>query len=201
VIESQLTTACESRELFSQIIGVPRNLSESHILKASCLDTPLGSMIAIADDHALYLLEFINCRKLQSEIDRLKQKTKSSIVSGLTLPIQSIENELKQYFDGTLKVFQTPLFFMGSSFQKTTWEALKNIPYGETRSYADIAKAIGRPTAFRAVAQANASNQLAIIIPCHRVVNSNGGIGGYAGGINRKEWLLNHENNNKSFTR
>ena len=82
---------------------------------------------------------------------------------------------------------------MGSDFQKSVWAALRKIPPGETRSYLDTAKAVGKPTAFRAVANANGANQLAIIIPCHRVINNNGELGGYGGGISRKQWLIDHE--------
>jgi len=154
-------------------------------------------MVAIADDHALYLLEFVDRRGLEREVERLRQKTKSAIIPGQTPPIYSIESELSQYFDGKLKKFKTPLFFLGSPFQRQVWEELKKIPYGETRSYADTAKAIGKPTAFRAVANANGANQLAIVIPCHRVINTDGGLGGYGGGITRKEWLVNHEKQGK----
>lgn len=198
VIDAQLATGYESssgfRDAFSRIMGAAPTLSgHNNILKASWLDTRLGPMIAIADDHALYLLEFVDRRGLEREVERLRQKTKSAIIPGSTPPINSIESELSQYFNGNLIEFKTPLFFIGSPFQKSVWEALKNIPYGETRSYADIAKAVGRPTAFRAVAQANGANQLALVIPCHRVINTNGDLGGYGGGITRKEWLLNHE--------
>jgi AraC family transcriptional regulator, regulatory protein of adaptative response / methylated-DNA-[protein]-cysteine methyltransferase len=202
VIDAQLATGYESssgfRDAFSRIMGAaPTSSGHNNILKASWLDTRLGPMIAIADDNALYLLEFVDRRGLEREVERLRQKTKSAIIPGFVPPINSIESELSQYFDGNLIEFKTPLFFMGSPFQKCVWEALKNIPYGETRSYADIAKAVGRPTAFRAVAQANGANQLALVIPCHRVINTNGDLGGYGGGITRKEWLLNHEKQGK----
>lgn len=82
---------------------------------------------------------------------------------------------------------------IGSSFQMRVWEELEKIPFGQTRSYQEIATAIGRPTACRAVARANSTNQLAIIIPCHRVINSSGALGGYAGGLSRKQWMLKHE--------
>jgi AraC family transcriptional regulator of adaptative response/methylated-DNA-[protein]-cysteine methyltransferase len=201
VIDAQLATGYESssgfRDAFSRIMGtVPTLSGHKNILKASWLDTRLGPMIAIADDHALYLLEFVDRRGLEREVERLRRKTKSAIIPGSTFPINSIENELKHYFDGNLIKFKTPLFFIGSLFQKSVWEALRNIPYGETRSYADIAKAVGSPTAFRAVAQANGANQLALVIPCHRVINTNGDLGGYGGGITRKDWLLNHEKRN-----
>jgi len=181
------------RDMFLRMVEAPMVLGHHNILKASWLDTPLGPMTAIADDDALYLLEFLDCRGLEREIERLKQKTKAVIIKGATPPIHSIENELSQYFKGNLVKFKTPLFLFGSLFQKQVWETLQKIPYGETRSYADIAKSIGKPTAFRAVAQANGANQLAIVIPCHRVINTNGALGGYAGGITRKEWMISHE--------
>jgi AraC family transcriptional regulator of adaptative response/methylated-DNA-[protein]-cysteine methyltransferase len=168
-------------------------LEQHKFLKTSWLDTPLGSMIAIADDRFLYLLEFADCRGLEKEVKYLRQKTKSVILPGIAEPIHSIENELRQYFDGTLKKFETPFVCFGSPFQKQVWEKLQKIPFGETCSYADLAKAIDNPSAFRAVANANGANQLAIVIPCHRVINTNGNIGGYGGGIERKQWLINHE--------
>ncbi|MFI5342887.1 MAG: bifunctional transcriptional activator/DNA repair enzyme AdaA [Chlamydiales bacterium] len=198
VIEAQLSTGYESssgfRDAFSRIMGAaPTKLGEDKILKASWLDTPLGPMIAIADEHALYLLEFVDRRGLEREVERLRQKIKSTIIPGHTQPISSIERELIQYFNGTLREFKTPLFFLGTPFQKQVWEELKKIPYGETRSYLDMASLIGKPSAFRAMAQANGANQLAIVIPCHRVINTNGELGGYGGGLSRKKWLVNHE--------
>lgn len=163
------------------------------ILKAARLDSPLGPMMAIANEEALYLLEFVERRGLEREIERLRQKTHAAIVSGSTAPIRSIEEELTQYFNGTLTEFKTPLSILGSPFQKKVWEALIRIPFGETRSYAEIAQAIGQPTSYRAVAGANGANQLAIVIPCHRVINSDGSLSGYGGGVARKKWLIEHE--------
>ncbi|MBP1993052.1 bifunctional transcriptional activator/DNA repair enzyme AdaA [Paenibacillus eucommiae] len=198
VIDAQLSTGYDSssgfRDAFSRIMGAaPTLLDDSNLLKASWLDTPLGPMIAIANEEALYLLEFVDRRGLEREIERLRQKTKSAIIPGITNPIRSIESELAQYFDGKLSEFKTPLMLFGSPFQKSVWEQLIKIPSGETRSYSDIALTVGNPNAFRAVAQANGANQLAIVIPCHRVINTNGGLGGYGGGLTRKNWLLNHE--------
>jgi AraC family transcriptional regulator of adaptative response/methylated-DNA-[protein]-cysteine methyltransferase len=200
VIEAQLTTGYESdsgfRDAFSRIMGAaPTKLKDTHILKASWLDTPLGPMLAIANEDALYLLEFVDRRGLEKEIEHLRRKTKSAIVPGHTQTISMIEKELELYFKGSLKEFKTPLFLLGSPFQKHVWDELIKIPPGETRSYAALAKTIGRPTAYRAVAQANGANQLAIIIPCHRVINTNGELGGYGGGLSRKNWLINHERN------
>ncbi len=192
VIDAQLSTGYESssgfRDAFSRIMGAaPTKLGKTDLLKATWLDTPLGPMIAIANEQALYLLEFIDRRGLEREVERLRQKTKSAIVPGLTPIISTIESELKQYFSGNLKKFKTPLSLLGSPFQLQVWEELQNIPYGETRSYSDIATKINNPSAFRAVARANGANQIAIVIPCHRVININGDLGGYGGGLIRLE--------------
>jgi len=198
VIDAQLSTGYESssgfRDAFSRIMGAaPSLLGDRIVLKASWLDTKLGPMLAIADEEALYLLEFVDRRGLEREIERLRKKTKRAIIPGETAPIHSIKNEIIAYFEGTLKEFKTPLCFLGSPFQKCVWEALKRIPPGKTCSYSDIAATIGKPSAFRAVANANGANQLAIVIPCHRVINANGELGGYGGGIPRKKWLIGHE--------
>ena len=200
VIDAQLSAGYESssgfRDAFSRIMGAAPTLLDNNILKAAWLDTRLGPMIAISDDVALYLLEFVDRRGLEREVERLRKKTRSAIIPGHSQPISSISEELSLYFDGKLTEFKTPLFLLGSPFQKYVWEELKKIPYGETCSYLDIAKTITKPLAFRAVAQANGANQIAIVIPCHRVINTNGEIGGYGGGISRKEWLINHEKRN-----
>lgn len=197
VIEAQLSSGYESgsgfRDAFSRILGAPPSKIQHQVLKASWIDTPLGPMVAIADEETLYLLEFVDRRGLEREIERLRKRTKSAIIPGRPKPIERIESELSEYFKGKLTDFKTPLFLIGSPFQKRVWEELKKIPPGETCSYSEIAIAVGKPSAFRAVAQANGANQFAIIIPCHRVINSNGEIGGYGGGLARKKWLLNHE--------
>ena len=198
VIEAQLAVGYESssgfRDAFSRIMGAaPTQWRGGSILKAAWLDTPLGPMIAIADEKALYLLEFVERRGLEREIERLRQKTKAAIIPGRSPPIDSIEKELSLYFEGILREFETPFIVLGSPFQKCVWEELCKISYGETVSYLDIAVAIGRPTACRAVAQANGANQLALVIPCHRVINATGELGGYGGGVARKAWLVKHE--------
>jgi AraC family transcriptional regulator, regulatory protein of adaptative response / methylated-DNA-[protein]-cysteine methyltransferase len=153
-------------------------------------------MLAIADEKALYILEFVERRGLEQEIEQLKNKIHAEIIPGNTAPIRSIIKELKAYFAGQLQDFKTPLHILGSHFQQAVWQELIKIPYGETRSYAEQARAINKPTAYRAVANANGANQLAIIIPCHRIINSNGKLGGYGGGIMRKKWLIEHERKN-----
>ncbi|MGX6960700.1 MAG: methylated-DNA--[protein]-cysteine S-methyltransferase [Rickettsia endosymbiont of Pentastiridius leporinus] len=168
------------------------------VLKSAWLDTPLGPMIAISDEKLLYLLEFVDRRGLEREIEKLRIKMKAAIIPGITEPILSIKAELKFYFDGNLQKFDTPIYLLGSEFQKSVWQELMNVPYGITRSYFDQAKAIGKETSYRAVANANGANKFAIIIPCHRIINNNGELGGYGGGLHRKKWLIEHE---RKFTR
>lgn len=115
------------------------------------------------------------------------------IVPGHSAPIDSIEKEIGAYFDGTLQNFKTPVRLHGSDFQKSVWKVLQKIPYGQRRRYGEQAEALDRPSATRAVANANGANQLAVIVPCHRIVRCNGDLGGYGGGLERKLWLLDHE--------
>lgn len=151
------------------------------MLKQKLIETPLGTMIAVADDEALYELQFAD------------MKLKCKAEKGETKIHKSIEKELRDYFTGKLKAFKTPLAAKGTPFQKKVWAALSKIPHGQTRSYEDVAKVIGRPTAFRAVARANATNPIAIVVPCHRVINKSKALGGYAGGLERKKQLLDLE--------
>lgn len=162
-------------------------------MKISQFDTKLGPMIAIGDKDAIFLLEFEDKRGLEREIAQLKLVTNGEIISGNTEAIISIQSELKQYFDGKLNEFKTPLNPLGTTFQKLVWQELLRIPYGNTRSYSEQAARIGKPNAFRAVANANGANRIAIVIPCHRILNNNGGLGGYSAGIARKKMLLEHE--------
>lgn len=168
-------------------------MSKQKVVYQSTIKTPLGDMIAIADNEELYLLEFVGRRGLARELERLKIIQNATIVLGRSQPLDSIENELMHYFNGELSRFTTPIHYLGTNFQRQVWEALQAIPYGETCSYAELARAIDKPTAYRACANANGANQLAIIIPCHRVINANGEMGGYGGGVDKKTWLLEHE--------
>lgn len=200
VIETQLNAGYESgsgfRDAFSKIMGAAPakvGMQKQVLLKASWIDTPLGPMIAIADSDVLYLLEFIDRRGLEREVERLRIKLKAAIMPGSTAPIELIQKELKLYFTGSLRVFTTPIHILGSNFQQKVWNELLQIPYGQTRSYLKQAEAIGNGKAVRAVANANGANQFAIIIPCHRIINNNGELGGYGGGLMRKKWLIEHE--------
>ncbi|WP_432799370.1 bifunctional transcriptional activator/DNA repair enzyme AdaA [Poriferisphaera sp. WC338] len=200
VIQSQLATGYESgsgfRDAFTRIMGTPPSKNKAQaVLKAEWLDTPLGPMVAMVDDAHLHLLEFVDRRGLEREVERLRQKRNAAIIPGQTTITKSIAKELKQYFAGARSVFRTPITYLGSSFQQHVWETLRGIPFGETWSYKQLAESIGRPTAARAVARANGTNQLAIIVPCHRIINLNGELGGYAGGLPRKKYLIDLEKN------
>ncbi len=192
VMDAQLDTGFESgsgfRDAFNRIIGTPPSSRDQAVLKATWLDTPLGPMLAIASEQELVLLEFVERRGLETELKRLRGKV--AIVPGMTGPLTSIKRELEEYFAGERRGFETPLKLMGTPFQQDVWRELQRIPYGEAISYLELARRVGRPMAFRAVAQANGANQLALVIPCHRVINTGGKIGGYGGGVPRKEWLL-----------
>ena len=197
VIDAQLDAGFQSgsgfRDAFARIMGAPPASGEARVLFAAWLDTPLGPMTAIADDRALHMLEYVDRRGLEREIERLRIRAKAGIAPGRTAPIAQIEAELAAYFAGRSMAFATPLARGGSPFQNSVWDALLAIPPGTTLSYAELARAVGRPRAVRAVAQANGANTFAIVIPCHRVINANGELGGYGGGLPRKRWLLEHE--------
>jgi AraC family transcriptional regulator of adaptative response/methylated-DNA-[protein]-cysteine methyltransferase len=197
VIDAQLGAGFQSgsgfRDAFTRIMGGPPAKGVTRALFAAWLDTPLGPMTAVADEHALHLLEYVDRRGLEREIERLRLRLKAGIAPGRTAPIAQIETELAAYFGGRTLQFSTPLARRGSPFQNAVWDALLTIPPGTTWSYAELARAVGRPRAVRAVAQANGANVFAIVIPCHRVINANGALGGYGGGLPRKRWLLDHE--------
>lgn len=162
-------------------------------------DTPLGAMVAIADAHFLYVLEFIDRKHVSVQIDSCFEELGIVAKEGTCDPIISIKRELLSYFAGSINAFETPFKTIGTPFQKDVWQGLLTIPYGQTIGYAAQAHALGRPRAQRAVANANARNRLAIIIPCHRVVRSDGSLGGYGAGVQRKKWLIAHEDSLRSM--
>lgn len=198
IIHAQIDAAYESgsgfRDAFTKILGdAPAHARNKNILKAEWLDTPLGAMIAIADDEGLYLLEFTDRRGLEREIEKMRRSLNAAIIPGTSPILKTLKQELRAYFSGTLKTFRTPLKLNGSDFQQSVLIALISIPYGQTRSYKQQAIALKKPDAIRAIARANGMNQLAIIIPCHRVLGHDGKLVGYSGGLARKKWLIEHE--------
>jgi AraC family transcriptional regulator of adaptative response/methylated-DNA-[protein]-cysteine methyltransferase len=190
------SSASGFRDGFSQIFGTPPvNAGELHDLSSKWLETPLGSMLAIADEDALLLLEFSDRRGLEREIEELRCQEKAVILPRENQILNQAENQINAYFNGDLKKFNLKTRAPGSPFQQTVWLSLQDIPFGETCSYTQLATRLGKPNAARAVGNANGKNRIAIIIPCHRVIRSNGDLGGYGGKKERKQWLLEHEGN------
>ena len=158
------------------------------------IGTPIGTIIAIADNKYLYTCCHIKDSKLQS-IEKLLKTYSAKLTFQKNNILEKTKFELGQYFNKSLEKFSIPLKLTGTEFQKHVWQELLKIPYGKTISYQQEAINIGKPTAFRAVANANGKNLLPIIIPCHRVINANGKLGGYTGGLEKKEFLLTLEKN------
>ena len=201
VMTAQLTAGYDSpsgfRDAFAKTFGMaPKNApknKEAAPLMIDWFDTPLGPMVCVGDETHVFLLEFTDRVKMDRQFEKLAKRQKRAVVPGKAAAINDMRQQLSAYFKGTLKRFTVPLKTSGTEFQNATWDQLCQIPYGETRSYLELAHMVGSPKGFRAVANSNANNGLAIIIPCHRVIASGGGLGGYAGNLSRKQWLLDHE--------
>lgn len=157
------------------------------------IETPLGTMIACASENGICMLEFSDIKNLPKELKEISKYFDSEIIEDENPHFKTLEKELTEYFDGKRKNFSVPLFPIGTGFQKNVWEILQTIPYGITKSYQQQADIMGNPKAVRAVANANGQNKISIIIPCHRVIGSNGKLTGYGGGIWRKQKLLELE--------
>jgi AraC family transcriptional regulator, regulatory protein of adaptative response / methylated-DNA-[protein]-cysteine methyltransferase len=181
---------------FKSIFGVsPREGKLQQIIDITRLETPLGPMFACASQQGICLLEFTDRKMLETQFKSLARQLNSNIVQGKNRHFELLEKELKEYFEGKLKEFTVPLYVPGTEFQKKVWRELQNIPYGALRTYKEQASAIQKPEAVRAVAMANGMNRIAIIIPCHRVIGSDGQLSGYGGGIWRKKKLIELEKN------
>lgn len=179
---------------FKKTTGIPPSRSAGkQLVNVTRIPTPLGPMLAGATDEGVCLLEFVDRRMIETQLARLRRYLDAELLSGGNRHFETLERQLAEYFDGRRKEFDVPLVVPGTPFQKKVWDALMQIPYGETRSYAEQAKAIGNPKAVRAVAKANGDNRVGIIIPCHRVIGSNGELTGYGGGLWRKRHLLDLE--------
>jgi len=179
------------RDAFFKRFGKPPGKTrEEDCIRIAWMETPLGPMVAGATATGICLLEFTDRRMLEAQLDALARRFRLPIVPGENALTGRLRAELDRYFSGRLKSFTVPLEFPGTEFQVKVWNALLKIPYGETRSYEDVARIVGRPGAMRAVGTANGMNRIGIVIPCHRVVNKSGELGGYGGGLWRKKRLL-----------
>lgn len=169
-----------------------RNYGDNKILVSS-IQTPLGEMLALATVQGICLLEFSDRKGLEVGIQTILEKTNSRLIPGKNHFSNQLSEDLAAYFKNPSHLFSVPLVIFGTEFQKSVWKALSAIPIGETRTYSQVARVIGKPQAARAVGHANARNPIAIVIPCHRLIGTSGNLTGYGGGIWRKEWLLHHE--------
>ncbi len=162
------------------------------VLTAAIVPSPVGALVAAANDEGLCLLEFGEEKRLLHQLDLLT-RIFGPVRRGNHRVLERTKLELAEYFEGTRTAFDVPLVIRGTPFQELIWRALLEIPYGETRAYADLAESLGRPGSQRAVGLANGQNRLSIIVPCHRVIERRGGLRGYGGGLWRKKFLLDLE--------
>ncbi len=184
---------------FKNIFGVSPKKGKQHaIIDLKRIETPLGTMLACATHLGICLLEFTDRKMLETELKSIAKLLNATIIQGNNKHFNKLATQLKEYFSGTRKEFTVPLHTVGTNFQNKVWSALQNIPYGQTRSYKEQAIAIGNPESVRAVANANGLNRISIIIPCHRVIGVNGELTGYGGGLWRKKYLLELEEQQKT---
>lgn len=198
VIDAQLGGGYESssgfRAAFARVFGrAPGGAGAAACLLARRISTPLGTMLALADEAGLRLLEFVDRRGLERELLALRRRLRCAVVPGNHAVLDAVAAQLARYFSGEVLTFDVPLAPVGSEFQRRVWAELGRIPPGRTRSYVEMARRLGLPKGPRAIGRANGANRLAIVIPCHRVIRADGTLCGYAGGLWRKQRLLDHE--------
>jgi AraC family transcriptional regulator of adaptative response/methylated-DNA-[protein]-cysteine methyltransferase len=182
------------REAFMRTFGrAPGHSRELDRIVVTWFESPVGPLVAAATDQGICLLEFSERQRLETQVDALKKVFSCAIVPGENAHLMKLKSELGAYFVGRLKEFSLPLVYPGSPFQLRVWNELLRIPYGQTCSYEELAQRIGSENGQRAVGHANGTNRIAILIPCHRVVNKGGKLGGYGGGLWRKQHLLDLE--------
>jgi AraC family transcriptional regulator, regulatory protein of adaptative response / methylated-DNA-[protein]-cysteine methyltransferase len=182
------------RDAFARLFEAPPGRARGQdFIRLAWIESALGPLVAGAVDGGICLLEFTERRMLEAQAETLRSRLKLPAAPAHHPLLERLEVELGEYFAGERKDFDLPLVEPGTPFQERVWAALGRIPYGETRSYSDLARAIGDPAAVRAVAQANGRNRIAILVPCHRVIGADGGLGGYGGGLWRKKRLLEIE--------
>lgn len=180
-------------EAFRKVMGASPTRAHGPAITMTRMETPIGPFLAGATDAGICLLEFVDRRMIETQLTRLARLFKAALVPGTSPHFDRLSDELRRYFAGELRVFQSPLDMSGTDFQRRVWSGLLSIPYGHTRSYSEQARLIGAPNAVRAVARANGDNRIAVLVPCHRVVGADGSLTGYGGGLWRKRWLLDLE--------
>lgn len=185
------------REAFARLFGeAPGRMAATEgtdFVRIAWIDSAVGPLIAGATDRGIALLEYADRRTLEAQGAALEERLRLPVAAASHPYLATLEAELSEYFAGKRRAFTLPVDEPGTPFQERVWAALRTIPYGETWSYAELARAVGEPEATRAVARANSMNRVAIVVPCHRVVAADGGLGGYSGGLWRKARLLEIE--------
>ncbi|NEZ59265.1 methylated-DNA--[protein]-cysteine S-methyltransferase [Leptolyngbyaceae cyanobacterium CCMR0082] len=183
---------------YKKLLGVSP-INTDKVILIDRLTTPIGPMFVCASDIGVCLLEFVDRKMLETEFKDLQRLLKAKIIAGENSHIAQARQELAEYFSGSRKTFSVALDTPGTNFQRTVWKSLQHIPYGTTSTYQQQALSMDKASAIRAVASANGSNRVSIIVPCHRVIGKNGDLLGYGGGLERKRWLLEHEVHNNAL--
>ena len=162
------------------------------------IETPIGTLEACTTDKGIYKIHFLDDTR-DEDVNPIILTKKAVSRHNIHPYLHALQDQMEDYFTRKQTRFDVPLDIQGTEFQKKVWKELLHIPYGKTRSYLEQTKAIGDPLAIRAVANANGKNPIAIVIPCHRVIGSDGSLTGYAGGLQRKRWLLDFERGQMSM--
>lgn len=179
---------------YNSIFGnAPSKSKGQTVINIIRFTTPLGPMFACATSEGVCLVEFTDRKALETEFKQLCRLLNAVILPGSNPYLDQLQVEMEEYFAGKRQRFEVPLHTPGTLFQQSVWNILRDIPYGETRSYKQQATALQRLKAIRAVASANGHNRISIVIPCHRVIGEDGSLTGYGGGLPRKRWLIDFE--------
>jgi O-6-methylguanine DNA methyltransferase len=175
-------------------IDIPARTPTAHdSIRVSLLDTPLGQMFAAVNGESVCQLEFADLRKFEASCAGLRRRFRLPVEAGANAVMRRLQAELDEYFRGDRREFTVACTLAGTDFQQRVWHELQRIPFAKTACYEDVAKRLGAPSSFRAVARANGANPLYLIVPCHRVIAKNGAISGYGGGVWRKRALIELE--------
>ncbi|HEV8611957.1 MAG TPA: methylated-DNA--[protein]-cysteine S-methyltransferase [Gemmatimonadales bacterium] len=192
--ESGFSSDSGFRDAFKRIFGVtPTEARGLPPIVVTLIASPLGPLVAAATDSGLCMLEFADRKKLPQQAADLRRWFARPVVPGTNRFTDQVARELEEYFAGARREFSVPLVLGGTPFQETVWRELLRIPYGQTIAYEELARRIGKPSAQRAVGMANGRNRIPIVVPCHRVIQKNGQLRGYGGGLWRKKFLLDLE--------
>jgi len=195
-----LSSTIDISAWFTALFGEPVTTTDTtNTIRVELMDSAVGPLVVGATDEGLCLVEFTDPQRMDSQVTSLRRLLPYNVQRGAHPYLKQVRQELTEYFAGQRTHFEVPLLYPGSAFQRAVWTALLEIPYGETRTYESLARQIATAEAVRAVGGANGANRIAIVIPCHRVVNKSGKLGGYGGGLWRKKALLALEQQQLTF--